>query len=134
MFVNVNFQNRVAEQIMGILPGHDTAFAVGDAYLASLSFAFNTLGLNKVQGMIYRSNAVVAELQERFGFRREGVLSQAVWIDEEQRYEDLIQIALLREEFDRNRVTQRYISRQRRSPFLMERNEWPRKPLASLQG
>ena len=134
MFVNVNFQNRVAEQIMGILPGHDTAFAVGDAYLASLSFAFNTLGLNKVQGMIYRSNIAVAELQERFGFRREGELKQAVWIEEEQRYEDIIQIALLREEFDRNRVTQRYVSRQRRSAFLMERNDWPRKPLASLPG
>ena len=134
MFVNISFQNRVAEQIMGILPGHDTAFAVGDSYLASLSFAFNTLGLNKVQGLIYRDNTVVAELQERFGFRREGVLREAVWKEEFGRYEDLIQISMLRSEFDQNRVTQRYIARQQRSPLLMQRQEWPRKPLAALRG
>ncbi len=134
MFVNISFQNRVAEQIMGILPGHDTAFAVGDSYLASLSFAFNTLGLNKVQGLVYRDNAIVAELQERFGFRREGVLRQAVWREDAGRYEDVIQISMLRSEFDANRVTQRYIARQQRSSLLMLRQEWPRKPLAAPRG
>lgn len=129
MFVNIHFKNRTAEQIMGLLPGFDNSFNVGDAYCASLLFAYNTLGLNKVQGMIYGANAKTALLQERLGFQREGVLRQAVWDPEQDRYEDLIQISLLRSEFERNRVLQRFIGRETRPELLMQRREWPRFPL-----
>lgn len=134
MFVNINFRNRSAEQIMGILPGHDHSFWVGDAYSASLSFAFNSLGLNKVQGLIYRRNEAVAQLQERLGFVREGVLRSAVWSDETQDYEDLLQIALLQSEFDHNRVLQRLVRRQPKNPFLQTRRHWPRHPLQAARG
>lgn len=133
MFVNIHFKNRTAEQIMGILPGFDNSFNVADAYFSSLLFAYNTLGLNKVQGVIYSSNAKTAVLQERFGFQREGVLREAVWDEEQQRYEDLIQISLLRSEFDVNRFIQRYIGRYPRMPWLMQRQDWPRFPLRELQ-
>lgn len=133
MFVNIHFKNRSAEQIMGILPGHDHSFNVADAYFSSLLFAYNTLGLNKVQGVIYRSNVKTAVLQERFGFQREGVLREAVWNEEQQRYEDLIQISLLRSEFDVNRFIQRYIGRYPRMPWLMQRQNWPRFPLREFQ-
>lgn len=129
MFVNINFKNRTAEQIMGILPGYDNSFIVADAYFSSLLFAYNVLGLNKVQGLIYQSNEKTAVLQERFGFQREGVLRESVWSEERQRYEDLIQISLLRSEFDVNRFIQRYIARQPRMPWLMQRQSWPRFPL-----
>jgi RimJ/RimL family protein N-acetyltransferase len=129
MFVNINFHNRSAEQIMGILPAYMSSFLVADAYCASLSFAYNSLGMHKVQGVIYESNVQVALLQERFGFRREGHLRSTVWSDVRQAYEDVVQIALLDEEFDRNRVLQRYISRQARDPFLGVRRLWPRQPL-----
>lgn len=130
MFVNINFRNRSAEQIMGLLPSHDHSFLVGDAYCASLLFAYNCLGLNKVQGLIYDRNREVAEQQERLGFQREGLLRQSVWNEESQSYEDLLQIALLREDFERNRVLQRHIRRQAHSPVLDQRREWPRYPLA----
>lgn len=126
MFVNINFKNRTAEQIMGILPGYDTSFLVADAYFSSLSFAYNTLGLNKVQGLIYDTNESAATLQQRFGFQREGVLRQSVWSEEEQRYLDLIQISLLYDEFIVNRFIQRYIGRETRDDFLMQRKMWPR--------
>lgn len=129
MLVNINFRNRSAEQIMGILPGHDHSFLVGDAYCASLSFAFNCLGLNKVQGLIYKNNQAVATQQERLGFQREGVLRSAVWNEATQGYEDLVQIALLQSEFDHNRVLQRHIKRQASDPFLQVRRHWPRQPL-----
>jgi RimJ/RimL family protein N-acetyltransferase len=118
MFVNINFKNRSAEQIMGILPGFDVSFLVGDAYCASLLFAFNCLGLNKVQGLIYASNESIALQQERLGFRREGLLRQAIWDAEFERYRDLVQIALLREEFVTNRVLQRHIRRQAHDAVL----------------
>jgi RimJ/RimL family protein N-acetyltransferase len=118
MFVNINFKNRSAEQIMGILPGFDVSFLVGDAYCASLLFAFNCLGLNKVQGLIYASNESIALQQERLGFRREGLLRQAIWDAEFEQYRDLVQIALLREEFVTNRVLQRHIRRQAHDAVL----------------
>ena len=126
MFVNINFKNRTAEQIMGILPGYDTSFLVADAYFSSLLFAYNCLGLNKVQGLIYDSNESAATLQQRFGFQREGRLRQAVWHEASERYLDLIQISLLHEEFLVNRFIQRYIGREQRLPFLMHRRLWPR--------
>jgi RimJ/RimL family protein N-acetyltransferase len=129
MFVNIHFKNRTAEQIMGILPGYDNSFNVADAYFSSLLFAYNCLGLNKVQGVIYNSNAKTALLQERFGFQREGVLREAVWNEDRQCYEDLIQISLLRREFDVNRFIQRYIDRYPRMPWLMQRQSWPQFPL-----
>lgn len=129
MFVNINFRNRSAEQIMGLLPGHDHSFLVGDAYCASLLFAYHAMGLNKVQGLIYGRNREVAEQQERLGFRREGLLRQAVWSELDQSYEDLLQIALLRDEFEANRVLQRHIRRQPHDPWLDQRQEWPRYPL-----
>lgn len=112
MFVNINLEHRTAEQIMGILPGFDTSFLVGDAYCASLLFAYNCLGLNKVLGLIYSDNESIALQQERLGFRREGILRQAIWDAELEQYKDLIQIALLREAFVTNRVLQRHIRRQ----------------------
>lgn len=134
MFVNINFRNRTAEHIMGLLPGHDHSFLVGDAYCATLLFAFHCLGLNKVQGLIYASNQAVAEQQERLGFQREGLLRQAVWNEARGSYEDLVQIALLREDFARNRVLQRHISRQPHQVLLDQAREWPRFPLSSAPG
>jgi RimJ/RimL family protein N-acetyltransferase len=134
MFVNINFRNRTAEQIMGLLPGHDISVLVGDVYCATLMFAFHCLGLNKAVGLIYGSNQVVAEQQERLGFEREGLLRQAVWNDAQQSYEDLLQIALTREKFEHNRVLQG-IRRRRPHDALFERQrEWPRYPLSSGPG
>lgn len=129
MFVNISFRDRAAEQIMGVLPGYDTSFLVGDTYCASLMFAFNCLGLNKVRGLIYASNETIALQQERLGFKREGVLRSAVWNSDQCVYEDLIQIALLREEFNANRVLQRHIRRQAHSPELDQVRQFSREPL-----
>jgi RimJ/RimL family protein N-acetyltransferase len=134
MFVNINFRNRTAEHIMGLLPGHDRSVLVGDAYCATLMFAFNCLGMNKAVGLIYGSNREVAEQQERLGFVREGLMRQAVWNDARQDYEDLLQIALRREDFDHNRVLQG-IRRRRPHDALFERQrQWPRYPLKPAPG
>lgn len=130
MFMGINFENRSAEQIMGVLPEFDRSFLVGDAYCASLLFAYNALGLNRVYGNIYAYNEQTATLQQRLGFRREGCAKQAVWDEDLDAYVDLMQIALLREEFERSRVLQRFISRQQRPEWLMRRRDWPRRPLA----
>jgi RimJ/RimL family protein N-acetyltransferase len=134
MFVNINFRNRTAEHIMGLLPGHDRSVLVGDAYCATLMFAFHCLGLNKVVGMVYGSNREVAEQQERLGFQREGLLRQAVWSDAKQGYEDLLQIALLREDFERNRVLQGIRRRRPHHAMFEQQRQWPLYPLTSALG
>lgn len=134
MFVNINFRNRSAEHIMGLLPGHDISVLVGDAYCATLMFAFHCLGLNKVVGMVYGSNREVAEQQERLGFQREGLLRQAVWSDAKQGYEDLLQIALLREDFEHNRVLQGIRRRRPHHAMFEQQRQWPQYPLSSAPG
>ena len=129
MFVNINFRNRTAEQIMGIMAPYDPSFLVGDAYCSSLLFAFNCLGLNKVQGLIYDHNSDVAEQQQRLGFQREGLMRQAVWNEDTHRYDDLLQIGLLHENFISNRVLQRHIRRQSHDDFIRLRRDWPRNPM-----
>ena len=133
MFVNINFMHRTAEQIMGVMPGHDVSFLVGDAYCASLMFAFNCIGLNKVRGLIYASNEEIALQQERLGFKREGVLRKAIWSAELGQYEDLVQIALLKEEFAANRVLQRHIQRQPHDPQLHTVKAFPRDPWVAVR-
>jgi hypothetical protein len=46
----------------------------------------------------------------------------------------LVQIALLREDFARNRVLQRHISRQPHQALLDQARDWPRFPLSSAPG
>ena len=128
MFVNINFHNRSAEQILGILPEFDHTFDVSSAYCASLAWAFNTMGLNKVYGLIYGGNSAAADLQERLGFRREAYFKKDIWNERSQRYEDMLQIGLLQEEFDENPRLQKLVQRGQRSPWLMERQNWPRHP------
>lgn len=133
MFVNINFQNRSAEQVMGILPEYDHTFDVSHAYCASLSWAFNSLGLHKVYGLIYGENTAAATLQERLGFQREAHFKKEMWSDQEQRYIDLVQIAMLQEEFDHTPRLQRLVQRGKRSSWLVNRQTWPRKPFKEFQ-
>lgn len=134
MFVNINFRNRTAEHIMGLLPGHDLSVLVGDAYCGTLMFAFNCLGMNKAVGLVYGGNQAVAEQQERLGFVREGLLRQSVWNDARQGYDDLLQIALLREDFDHNRVLQGIRRRRPHDAMFERQRQWPRYPLKPVPG
>ena len=78
----------------------------------------------------YNSNREVAEQQERLGFEREGLLRQAVWNEAQQGYEDLLQIALLREAFEHNRVLQGIRRRRLHDAQFERQQEWPRYPLS----
>lgn len=132
MIVNINFRHRIAELIMGILPGHDRSMSVADAYCASLMFAFNCLGMNKVQSRVLTSNPHAARLQNRLGFTEEARLRQELWAESGERYEDLIVFSMLREEFLLNSTIQRHV-RRRHDPRLDAYREWPRQPLRQFQ-
>ncbi len=128
MLVNINFRYRIAELIMGMLPGHDRSMSVADAYCASLLFAFNCLGMNKVQSRVLTSNPHAARLQSRLGFAEEARLRQEIWAESGERYEDLVVFSILREEFLLNPTIQRH-ARRRHDARLDTYREWPRQPL-----
>jgi RimJ/RimL family protein N-acetyltransferase len=64
-------------------------------------FAFATLNLNRVWLHVTAENAAGIRAYERVGYRREGVLRQAVY--KEGRYHDLVTMAILREEWGAGR-------------------------------
>jgi len=113
---------------MGILPGHDRSMAVADACCASLMFAFNCLGMNKVQSRVLTSNPHAAQLQNRLGFTEEARLRQELWAESGERYQDLTLFSMLREEFLIHRTIQRHV-RRRHDARLDVYREWPRQPL-----
>lgn len=132
MLVNINFRHRIAELAMGILPSHGRTLAVADACCASLMFAFNCLGMNKVQGRIPTSDPRVAQLLKRVGFLEEGCFTQEVWLPSEGRYQDRVQLSMLRDEFALNRIIQRH-ARRRHDTRLDHHRAWPREPLQQFR-
>ena len=128
MLVNINFQHRVAELRLGIMPGNRHPFAALDAVLAGLLFAFNSLGMNKVQARIASTNRRAITCCEKAGFVREAVMRQEVWSVTQQSYEDIVQLSALQPELAVNPLY-RYRMKSRWDPWLLERLEWPRRPL-----
>jgi RimJ/RimL family protein N-acetyltransferase len=64
-------------------------------------FAFETLNLNRVWLHVTAENAAGIRAYEKVGYRREGVLRQALY--KEGRYQDLVTMAILRDEWDAGR-------------------------------
>ena len=64
-----------------------------------LAYAFDTLGLNRLWLHELASDATVRRRFAKAGFTEEGVLRQEAWRD--GRYEDVVVMGLLREEWER---------------------------------
>jgi len=130
--VNINFLHRVAILTLGVVPGHDRSMAVADVCCASLMFAFNCLGMNKVQSRVSAANDHATQLQKRLGFVEEARLKQEVWNESDNQYQDLTLLSMLRDEFAANKVLQRQARRQH-DPRLDQTRSWPRRPLQQFQ-
>lgn len=74
--------------------GHMVGLAAGELVL---DYAFNTLGLNRVDCRVWESNSVTPLLCRRIGASRDGIIRQAVYRD--GRFIDLAVWSLLREEY-----------------------------------
>jgi ribosomal-protein-alanine N-acetyltransferase len=74
-----NVQSRRAEIGYGIAPAHWRRGYMREAVGALIRFAFNELGLNRLEADIDPRNLASARSLERLGFTREGVLRER-WI------------------------------------------------------
>lgn len=104
-------------KLIGIIGLHDidwvsrkaiTGTKIGPANLRSLGlgteakqllleYAFNTLGLNRIQSQVIVYNQASLRYSAKCGYRQEGVLRQAVY--KNGRFHDLIILSILRDEW-----------------------------------
>jgi diamine N-acetyltransferase len=94
----LDWKNRTA--VLGIVLGEKEYWGQGygtDATRTMLRFAFEELGLHRVELDVFEFNARAIRCYEKTGFRREGTRRQALFRD--GRYHDVYLMAILQEEF-----------------------------------
>jgi RimJ/RimL family protein N-acetyltransferase len=97
-FHSLNWIVRRAE--WGILIGETEHWNQGygrEVARRMLQYAFQELNLNRVELRVNSANAAGIKAYEAAGFRREGVLRQAAWVD--GRHEDILIMSVLRQEW-----------------------------------
>lgn len=70
---------------------------MSEALAPVIAYGFGPMGLNRIGATVHTGNAASIALLEALGFRREGLLRQAQYVN--GRYDDLYPYALLREEW-----------------------------------
>ena len=99
MIDNVARRAEIAVVLVPEARGRGAAF---EGLSLLLSYAFDTLNLNRVWLRCAAENAPAISLYERLGFRREGILREDLFIDGHA--QDAIVMGLLRSEFSGGRV------------------------------
>lgn len=93
----INYINRTAES--HILIGEKSCWGQGyggEALIEILTYGFNELGLNRIEARINADNVASIRLHQKIGYRREGVLREAIY--KNGRYKDVIVMSILKEE------------------------------------
>ena len=96
---NVDLKNRCA--VFGIFVGDKEYWSKGygtDATRTMLRFAFEQLGLNRVELEVYDFNPRALRAYEKAGFRRDGTRRQALYRDAD--FHDIHLMGILRVEWD----------------------------------
>jgi [ribosomal protein S5]-alanine N-acetyltransferase len=95
---DIDPQSRQAR--LGLFIGNKTAQGMGfgtEATRLMVTYAFDTLNLNRVSLKVYENNPRAAHVYEKVGFVREGVLRQDAY--REGRYLDATVMSVLRDEW-----------------------------------
>jgi len=95
-------RRRSADYSLALAPGSSfrgAAAAAREATRLVLAYAFDTLNLNRVHVQFLASDRAARSRYAEAGFTEEGILRQEAWRD--GRYEDVVVMALLREEYGR---------------------------------
>jgi RimJ/RimL family protein N-acetyltransferase len=96
---NLDWKNRAA--VFGIFIGDKNYWNKGygtDATRTLLRFAFEQLGLNRMELEVYDFNPRAIRAYEKAGFRRDGVRRQALYRD--GAFHDIYLMGILREDWD----------------------------------
>lgn len=88
-----------------------------EALVLLLRFGFHFIGLNRIWSTCWVGNAPSLRSNEKIGMRTEGIMRQAVFKD--GAFQDVVTLAMLREDFDRAHGTP---------------EEWSRRDTAIIEG
>lgn len=94
---DLNYVNRTAES--HILIGNKKYWGQGyarEALLQILHYGFEERGLNRVEARINADNVASLRMHEKCGYKRDGVLRQAVF--KNGRFKDVVVMSILKEE------------------------------------
>lgn len=90
--------NRSANIRIGIQGNQHRGKGYGtEAMIHMLRYAFNTLHLHRVHLGVYTFNPRAIHVYEKIGFKREGLMRDALYLDE--KFHDMISMAMLEDEF-----------------------------------
>lgn len=98
--VNIDLKNRKAESYLGI--GDKSYWGKGHASEARrliLDYAFDELALNRVYSYVWSENLAMQHINEKVGFKREGILRSDIYYKGE--YRDKILMSILKSEYAR---------------------------------
>ncbi|MBS5335295.1 MAG: GNAT family protein [Anaerovoracaceae bacterium] len=97
--VNIDWKSRVAFSGIRLFGEEHRGKGYGkDAVLAIMKYAFEELGLNRIEGSIIETNEASKRLYERCGWKVEGIKREAVY--QCGRYYDELQVAVLRKDYE----------------------------------
>lgn len=95
---DINYINRTAES--HILIGNQSYWGQGlgsEALQQILNYGFDERGLNRVYSHINADNVASIRLHEKCGYKREGLLRQAIF--KNGQFKDVVVMSILKEEF-----------------------------------
>ncbi len=100
---HIDYRNQVGEVAGLIIDPTERKQGWGTKAVKTLqSYSFNDLNLHRLYVRIYSSNAAALCTAEKAGFKKEGVARDAV--HNNWRYEDVVYLAVLREEWKHERA------------------------------
>jgi RimJ/RimL family protein N-acetyltransferase len=98
--LNINYIHRSAELQIRIAEKSEQGLGFGTAAIHLLiSHAFFDLNLNRISVQVFSTNVRALYVYEKTGFKKEGILRQAAFIDGQ--YIDIIVLGLIKAEYDR---------------------------------
>ena len=98
--LNINYISRSAELQIRIGQKSEQGLGYGTAAIHLLiSHAFKDLNLNRISVQVFSTNVRALHVYEKIGFKKEGILRQAAYIDGQ--YSDIIVLGLIKAEYDR---------------------------------
>lgn len=99
---NINYRNQVAElgRVMLGDKKHEKQGYMSEAIKLLLDFAFDAININRVYVETFEENRKAIALYEGCGFKKEGLMRQAVW--KAGNHRNLYLMSILRKEYGRS--------------------------------
>lgn len=96
--INIDWKNRIAEHGIKLAKKERRGKGIGtDAVMAIMRYAFDELGLNRLDGSLFTDNIPSKNMYMKCGWKEEGVRRKYIY--KNGKYHDLVETGILAEEY-----------------------------------